>query len=93
MYIYIYILIYEILTRFVEDKNCRMLGFNRESIQRYAVVFKPMRRALRSDVSFEYKREQIEIVQEYKYLGINIQSNLIEKSDISRVTASLIKTF
>ena len=70
-----------------------MLGFNRESIQRYAVVFKPMRRALRSDVSFEYKREQIEIVQEYKYLGINIQSNLIEKSDISRVTASLIKTF
>ena len=48
--------------------------------------------ALNSDLSFDYRREQIEIVDEYKYLGINIQSNLLEESDINRVTASFNKS-
>ena len=52
------------------------------------VIFKPLRGALSADVTFEYRGEQIENLDEYKCQGINIQSSLMEKSDINRFTAS-----
>ena len=55
------------------------------------VIFKALGRSLSAYVSFEYRGEQIEIVDKYKYLGINIQSDLMEKMDINRVTASFNK--
>ena len=58
--------------------------FNHELLTNVAetklVVFKHVRRVLGAKISFEYKGEPIEIVDEYKYLGITIQSNLIEKN-------------
>ena len=52
------------------------------------VIFKPVGRVLGANISFECKGEPVETVDEYKYLGVNIQSNLMEKSYTNRVAVS-----
>ena len=56
------------------------------------VVFRPKGSIYANELAFEYNGESIETADHYKYLGVNIQSDLSEKSDIQRVTASFNKS-
>ena len=51
----------------------------RINVAKKVVVFKPVGRVLGANISFEYRGEPNEIADEYKYIGINIMSNLMEK--------------
>ena len=54
-------------------------------------VLRPKGSIYKNKLAFEYKDENIETADQYKYLGINIRSDLSEKSDIQRVTTSFNK--
>ena len=56
------------------------------------IVFRPKGTINENKLTFEYNGESIGIADPYKYLGVNIQSDLSEKSDIQRVTASFNKS-
>ena len=55
------------------------------------VVFGPKGSIYENELGYEYNGESIETADQYKYLRVNIQSDLSEKSDIQRVTASSTK--
>ena len=52
------------------------------------VVFGPKVSIYENELGFGYNGESIETVDQYKYLRVNIQSDLSQKSDIQKVTAS-----
>ena len=56
------------------------------------VVFRPKGSIYENELNFEYNGESIEMADQYKYLGVSIQSDLSEKCDIQRVTASFNKS-
>ena len=65
------------------------LAFNAAKMK---LVIRPRGSIYGNDLVLEYNGERIETADQYKYFGVNIQSDLSKKSDIQRVITNLNKS-